>query len=92
MQSENLPDVANTARRARAFDVLNTGDLSLLFRAMSGALRTNNIMESVNGKMSLHKLTNSGLVEIDSSGLIVLTAKAFLSLGYDSMASKEEMR
>ena len=42
--------------------------------------------------MSLHKLTNAGLVEIDSSGLIVLTAEAFLSLGYDSMASKEEMR
>lgn len=92
MQSENLPDVANTARRARTFGVLNIGDLSLLFKAMSGALRSNNIMGSVNGKVSLHKLTNAGLVEIDPNGLIVLTAGAFLSLGYDSMASKEEMR
>ena len=38
------------------------------------------------------ELTNAGLVEIDPNGLIVLTAEAFLSLGYDSMASKEEMR
>ena len=86
-QSGNLGKVAISARRSRSFDVLNLGDLSLLFKVINENLGSNHIMGSANGKVSLHKLLNATLVQIDADGRIVPTSQAFSALGYESCAS-----
>ena len=82
-QNENVGKVALSARRSRSFDVLNIGDISLLFRAINENLGSNHVMGSANGKVSLHKLLNATFVQIDAGGQIVPTAQTFRALGFE---------
>jgi len=44
---------------------------------------------SANGKVSLHRLLNAALVQINVGGRIVPTAQAFIALGYESGIPEE---
>lgn len=79
--SPKVRQATEAARRTRSFEVLNHGDLSLLYRAMKDRLPANVVAGRNNGNVSLHKLENADLIRVESGGSLVLTDRALVSLG-----------
>jgi len=85
--SPRLSKAKEAAHRTRSFRVLNAGDLLLLYRIMHEGLDHNMIAGRNNGIVSLHKLENANLVQIEKGGRLRLTDRALAALGCDA-ASK----
>lgn len=85
--SPRLSMAKEAAHRTRSFSVLNSGDLLLLYRIMHEGLDYNVIAVRNNGLVSLHKLENANLVQIEKGGRLRLSDRALAALGCDA-ASK----
>lgn len=79
--SPHLSKATDTALRARNLEVLNAGDISLLYQIMKGGLDSKNVSGRNNGNVSLYKLENANLVRTEKGGRLFITDRALKALG-----------
>lgn len=84
---QRINKAEEAAHWARSLNVLNAGDLLLRYRIIHEGLDRNVIAARNNGLVSLHKLENANLVQIEKGGLLRLSDRALAALGCD-VASK----